>query len=664
MASNIRQAVRLFSIFAACGAASLAAEAQAQAHRVDLRILVVSTGDSGTAMVKASLDEGLVPYTELNLSDAARPQISDAFLIDTTQPNLRRGRFQAVVLPNDAPDGLSPEERDALHRYEREFKVRQLDTYVYPSAAVGLSAPVGGGTLDGATATITEAGRAGPFSYLQGTVPFEDLDPATFETYAYVATPAPAPGATYTPLVEATLPGSTARGAILGVHAVDGREELIFTAAVNQYQTAQKILFPGILNWLTYGVHLGQQRMAFSLQVDGVFRENGRWSDTLHCTLNESCPGGEQGKRILMTPADVDALVAWQERQGMKLDLAFHGSAYLDRFGDAEANALGRRLLINRALLRWVNQTYAAERLDCLKSLSGGCAIGPSGATEWPPYQIVQAAITKNIEFAARAGIRIDPTELITAGYTGLARPPSDPSDNPDLVRVLSDLRIGWVATDGVREREQRALGADARSVPRYSTNVFPNAATKAEEIAQYNWIYASSADGGSGTCEANGTCIPAAPAGTGYESTILPREVRTVLLRVLSNDPRPHHVAQSNLAEERLAYPLADGVLAAYRAVFNGRAPLANPTLREAGSELKNRADWQTARARVEAYVQNGALVVSATGAAATVPLTVASSAATAGLTDYWGVRAGWSSAAPGRALQVPLEASVGYAR
>src|SRR5512139_1105381 len=91
------------------GAVALTPSAHAQlvlGRRVDLKILVISAGDVGTAMIKAGLNEGLVPYTEIDLTKADRQVISDAFLADTVSLFVRRAKFQAVVLPNEAPTGL------------------------------------------------------------------------------------------------------------------------------------------------------------------------------------------------------------------------------------------------------------------------------------------------------------------------------------------------------------------------------------------------------------------------------------------------------------------------------------------------------------------------------------------------------------------------------
>ncbi len=49
------------------------------------------------------------------------------------------------------------------------------------------------------------------------------------------------------------------------------------------------------------------------------------------------------------------------------------------------------------------------------------------------------------------------------------------------------------------------------------------------------------------------------------------------MLAALLNNDPRPFFMRQSSLAGERLAYPVMDGVLSAYHAVYGPSAPILN---------------------------------------------------------------------------------------
>src|SRR5690606_33334837 len=103
------------------------------------------------------------------------------------------------------PARLRPEENAALVDFEREFRIRRVNAFVWPNQSIGLSTPAYSGSLDGITATVTEAGRRGPFRYLMGNVRFEDNSPTVQESFGYLSTPAE----NLTPLVTATIPGTT-----------------------------------------------------------------------------------------------------------------------------------------------------------------------------------------------------------------------------------------------------------------------------------------------------------------------------------------------------------------------------------------------------------------------------------------------------------------------
>jgi hypothetical protein len=679
MASSKHRTHGLISVLTVCCAVLFTATTHAQSRRINLEVLVVSAGptDYGTAMVRAGLREMLVPFAEVDLTDLSRPRINDDFLIDATQPGVRTARFQAVVLPNEAP-ALSVAEKDALIRFEQEFKIRQLDAYVSPKAAVGLSAPVGSGTLDGATAQVTAAGKAAAFSYLNGPVPFEDLDPATFETFAYAANALPSLPAntSYTSYLDATVPGTSVKGSVLGVYTTGTgtslREEMVITVSMNQYQTAQQTLFPGILHWLTYGTYIGAEKHSLAVHIDDIFMVTGRWSAQYKCTLTEDCPAGTPaGTGIRMNEADVDYLVDWQSRQGMKLDMVFNGGAYADTIEDEIKFPLGARLLLFKNQLRWVSHTFTHPVLGCIRNTQvtpWRCALDSRAQIVYPPYQTVFAELNLNINFARQVGIPFDPSELVTGEHSGLRRPPQDPTDNPWLVQAISDLKVEWAASDNSVEPRQRSVGGKALTVPRYPMNIFYNAGRKSENITEFNWLYASKADGGSGIC-ASFTCLKPLSTSTGFDQQLVPREARATYLHALSNDPRPHYAHQANLAEDRIIYPVIDKMLADYRRIFNTTmVPINNPSLKEAGTEFKNRDTWASNRTRVRAYIQNGLLYVdywiSGGNSTLSIPVTVATTSTQATLPSYWGLRSGWLRANLGQPVQFPLAASVRYAR
>ncbi|MEV5599521.1 hypothetical protein [Streptomyces sp. NPDC052496] len=609
------------------------------APRIDLRVLVVSDGGESTDAITAELRSQGVPYTTVDLTSPGRPVIDAAFLGDTVDGR-PRARFQGVVLPNDNPFGSAASaELAALKAYETTYKIPQVDAYTYARPDVGLRTPDDGGyagVLDGFATRTTAAGKAGPFGYLKGAVPFEDADPQASESYGYIAQPLadPPAGATFTSYLDAAVPGGSARGSLIGEYARDGRRELVVTFAQNRFQQQFRLLARGIVDWLTQGVHLGRSRNYFSVQVDDIFAPDARWDVGNNCTPGDfDCPPGvPETQQIRMTAADAAYAAQWQRASGYRLDMVYNaGSGEEWKAEHGGVDAMADRLLADKAEYRWVNHTWTHPFLGCVQDTSvvpWRCAKDLFGRTRWTSGSEITAEIGKNHAWGVAKGLDVDPAELVTGEHSGLKTLPQQPQDNPDLAPALAATGVTWLASDNSRESAQRPVGT-ALTVPRYPMNVYYNVGKAAEEVDEYNWIYTSKADGGSGICETDphSTCLPAPlPTSTGYASYIVPQEARTALGHALANDPRPHYLHQSNLAEDRIAYPVLDKVLADYRGFFEDSTPVVNQRHRDIGREMQQRAAWQRAldAGSVTAYrIGDTVTVTSPAGvaAAATMP-------------------------------------------
>lgn len=646
-------------------------------RRIDLRVLVLSARDVGTEMMKSGLREAGVPFTEVELEREDRPAITDAFLSERSS-FVHRAKFQAIVAPNEAPAQLRPEERAALAHFQQEFGIRRVDGYVYPSPVVQLSTPDQAGysgVLDGMAARLTPEAVGGSFGYLVGSVSFDDVDPAVPESYGYLAHPIAADAArarSFTPLLEALIPGTGSFGTLIGVLNDAGREEMVIACAMNALQLHQQALFPGILNWLTRGVHLGSERNYLTVHIDDLLLSNARWVPEHRCTRGNDCPVGVSAPDIALTIEDVDFMTAWQAEHGFGLSMVFNGGGYDSMIEDYAAFPVGDRLLAARTA-RWVNHTYTHEYLGCVRDqtrVGFPCERDEAGMVRWVSLAIATDEIGKNQEFARRHELQFDPSELVTGEHSGLRRAPAEPADNPSLLEALSSRGIAWVASDASRERDQRAV-AGARTVPRYPMNLYFNVGRRRELVDEFNWIHSASASGGSGSCSQNAqaTCLAPIEVNTGFDDWIVPREARTMALHALSNDPRPHYAHQSNLAEDRLLYPVMERVLSDYRRVFGPEVPLVQLTLAEAGTALRDQAEWQANQAYVQAYVETGTLTVAVSSSGAVrVPLTLpAGSHAggnTAALPRYAGQQTGWLSVRPKLGQTLSLPAGVTYAR
>jgi hypothetical protein len=663
---NLRTAVlTVGTLIASLALPTAAAHAGTVTPRVDLRVLIVSDGGPSTEAIAAELGTSGTPYTEIDLNNPTRPVIDAGFLADTVG-GVPRARFQAVVLPNDNPFTAGSGEMAALAAYEQTYAIPQVDAYTYARAQAGLSAPGYSGSLDGATAQVTAAGSAGPFGYLDGAVPFEDNSPDVSESYAYLAQPAP--DADFTTYVDAAIPGTSTRGSLIGEYRHDGRRELVVTFVYNQYQQQFRLLARGIVEWMTGSVHLGASRNYFAVHVDDVFAADDRWDSGLNCTPGDiDCPPGQGTENpIRMTAADVDHAVEWEKRQGFTLDMVYNGAGSVNERADNNGvDTLADEFIADRDSFRWVNHTYSHPFLGCVQDVSvvpWKCSTNADGSTKWVSRTEISDEIANNRVWGQSVGLPLDNQELVTGEHSGLRILPQQPQDNPNLAPALTDNGVKWIASDSSRDPVQRQVGP-ATTVARYPMNVFYNAGRTSEEVDEYNWIYTSRAQGGSGICEDNpatSTCLTAPlDTATGYAGHIVPLETRTALGHVLSGDPAPHFIHQSNLTEDRIAYPVLDGVLDSYHALFADNTPVVNLRMKDLGTEMQRRATWKAAldAGQVTAYRIGDTVTVQApsgVAVSATLPAGSTQGAAAFG-SAYAGEVSGWT-ASTGQPLTLTL--------
>ncbi|MFK4870315.1 hypothetical protein ACI3K4_34355 [Streptomyces sp. CSMPJR101] len=628
--------------------------------RVDLKVLVVDDGGSAVQAITAQLKSTGIPYTTVDLNDTNRPAVTTAFLSDTVG-GTPRAKYQGVVLPHEAPFGAGSAEQTALEDFERTFGIPQVDAYTWAHPGVGLDYTTEGGwagSLDGREAAVTAQGRAGAFGYLDGAFTFEDNDPSISESYGYAARPR----AGFTSYVDVPVPGGSGRGSLVGEYAADGRRQLVVTFAYNQYQQQFRLLARGIVEWLTQGVHLGQARNYLAVHVDDVFATDARWDTERNCTPGDiDCVGGggEEAPPIRMTEQDAVRAAQWQRESGFRLDMVYNaGSGEEWKAEHGGTDALATRLLADRNQYRWINHTYTHPFLGCVQDTSTvpwGCAKNADGSIRYMSRSEISAQIRDNHAWGVTKGLPLDRTELVTGEHSGLKNLPQQPVDNPNLAGALADNGVKWIASDNSRESAQRPVGS-ALTVPRYPMNVYYNTGTAEEMADEYNWIYTSQADGGSGICESNpaSTCLDEPlDVATGYAEHIVPQEARAALGHAISNDPRPHYVHQSNLAEDRILYPVLDKVLADHGALFADNTPLENLRQSAIGTEFKRRDAWQSALSqnRVTAYRLGSKVTVSAPSGVQ-IPVTVPEGTRKQLLlgtavfgTPYAGLRSAWTT-------------------
>lgn len=653
----------------ACAAPAVGAQAASGTQRIDLTVLVVDDGGPSVAAIVNELDLTGTPYTRVSLHDASRPVIDAAFLSGTDAYGRAEARYQAVVLPNNDPFPSGSAELTALQGYEAQFGVRQVDAYTYAQPAVGLdwaANPGYIGALDGMQGSVTPAGLGGAFRYLRGSVPFEDNDPNVTESYGYLATPlaTQASGASFTPLVTMPIPnGGGAQGVLAGEYDHSGVSELVLTFAYNQYQQQYRLLARGIVDWMTQGIHLGYDRNYFAMHIDDVFLPDDRWSSTAKCTPGDAasaCQGTPAPSEIRMTSADVGYAQQWEQSHNFTFDFLFNGGGSDDATQNGTVDdPLTDALTQNASSFRWINHTYDHPFLGCVQdttTVPWSCTKDASGNIQWVDQQTIENAISKNVDWAAQHGISIDSSELVTGEHSGLKTLPQQPVDNPNLGPALDAQGVRWTGSDHSREPDQRSVGG-ALTVPRFPMSVYYNAGKVADEVDEYNWLYTSTAQGGSGICTADPattTCLPAPlDESTGYSSYIVPLETRIDMGHILGDNPDPHYAHQSNLAEDRILYPVLDSLFATYAQLMAPDTPMVNLRESAIGAELRQRATWQSAvsAGQVTAYRVGSTVTVQAP-AGVQVPVTAPNGTVQSGLlglgatpagTAYAGELSGW---------------------
>ncbi|MCW2967245.1 MAG: hypothetical protein JWM71_1017 [Solirubrobacteraceae bacterium] len=560
---------------------------------VNARILLLAaTGDEPTfTWWKSMLTTEGVPFDAIVTRDAS-PLTTQQLQLSAT-----KGRYEGIVLATTSltdcsvspcADTMTPDAWTALQSYEASFNVRELDAYGWPSPANGTNWGGNCGDKSGMTETVTAAGKS-TFADLTGTVPV-DKGVWGCET-------SPLAGSSWQTLVAGP------NGAVVGTSTrADGVETMFNSVDGSDWTIHTQLLFHGMLNWLTKGIYLGTHRNFLGIDVDDIFLSNDRWDPATH-DLNP-----DENSVIRMKPADVLRAIMWEQHNNLTLNLLFNGSgadpATSSRhLGDPFSNAI----LLAKNQFTWENHTWTHPVLD-----------QSSQAT-------IESEIKNNITFAQKYDLPgFDRTELVTGGHTGLT--------NPAMPKALSDTGIKTIGADASYMPNQTAVGP-ATTDPRHPTGIYYNVGTKAEELDEYNYLNYTVCGGGP-------ACISAPVDWNGYVNN----EATIILRHVLGNDPRPHFVHQSNLAEDGTMYPVMDEVLRRYHAYVN--TPLTQLSATDEAGTLQQQGAWTAA---VAAGKVTGTITAAGLSVTSTIPNLMVPVSGTRAGTTYGGVRSGWQKVGAG---------------
>ncbi|WP_145978623.1 hypothetical protein [Granulicoccus phenolivorans] len=641
---------------------------------VELRTLVL---DDGSNMIRSLADrlvrEG-VPVERVLLGDRSRKAVTRDMLAGTDASGAVTAHFSGIVAPSLTSGALTAAEQATLSEYVSTFGVRSVRTdmtALFPENFAEVS-------TDGAKVNFSEAAAAGPFSYLQRSITFDESEAGGYRAPKAGRPPKLAAAAQYQPLATMDVPGGGTAD-LLAVTREGNREEMLVTLEGDPEQAHIQALTHGIIRWLNRDVTTSYSRNYFSVDSDDVLLPNAQWSVAGHCEVGRNCPPTvEQLPPIRMTAADIDYLVAWQQGSGIKVSLALNGAGAGEHaLSNSGRDALMEQMVAQRSELRILNHTWNHNFLGCDRVLlpdDWRCLGDDKGNTRWMSKKDIYAQVAKNQLFVEKNGLEnYNQTELVTGEHSGLAKPPQQPTDNPNLAPALDEAGIKWVASDTSTEAEPRQIGG-ATTVPRYPIDLDYNTPTGRQVADAYNWKNTSKADGGSGECETatDNPCVAPINIDTGFNQVIAPMEGEKAYAHVVANDARPHFVHQANFTGDRVIYPMLDNMLGRYHATFADSSPLLNPTMSEAGTDLMNHRHWSEATGHVVASVAGQTVRLSNTGTTpALVPVTVPEGARTVrdgqltgGFgTSYQGATSDWVSVAPGATVTIQTSATSGFA-
>ncbi len=307
---------------------NVTSSAAAAPNALDLRVLLIGgpgggASDPTTAAWASGLTNQGVAYTEVDATGAAG---AETVTLPALTSSAAHGLYNGVVFA-DAPSDFAAGQLSSLFAYESTFGVRQVDGYAFPTASLGLN-DVSGSALS-ETATLNAAGLL-DFPALAGPVP---LDSGTYGYPATVATGLPA-GASETPLLT-----DPSGNVLIGFYqhpsaASDpsdpqaGVQELTIGFDYNATYTQWLLLGPGLIDWVTGGVHLGLYRNYVEMDIDDTFTPDDSWDTTNH-TIDYS-----DADSLRMQPSDVTYAAQWSEANDFRMDQLFNfGSSVVAQQG-------------------------------------------------------------------------------------------------------------------------------------------------------------------------------------------------------------------------------------------------------------------------------------------------------------------------------------------
>lgn len=530
---------------------------------VGLKILILcadAASDTDLPPAKAMLDSAGIPY------DVVDPTMSGGTLTSSQLVNADgSGKYQGIVLttgalsyetsPGNFASALDYAGWQNLFTYERDYKVRQLSMYLYPSTwpeDYGLRDA--GIPSSSATVSPTAAATASVLTDLKPTASI-----AITNAYNYPSTVTAVPGVTTTPLL------TDASGNILAATSTtaDGRERLALTFAQNQYMLGTQLLGYGLVNWLTKGVYLGEYRRYNKLDADDWFLDGDKYNANTGQVEDSVFRLSPQSARDLVNQ-QADLRSRFPVASEFQFSIAFNGCGAVlnpdqncsEHYTDAAALVAATKEIRND--FDWVSHTFDHPYMDFLN------------------YSQSYAQLSKNLSLGRQLGLKMSTRSLVSGDNSGLGwyNPNGDGlktdhglgASNKNFLRAAQAANVVYIASNHSVPSQWDAscstcgvihpLNAAIFLVPRWPVNIAYHTTTPEEETAWYNSVYG--------------------PSGTAHYwdhnfsyQEILNEESNLALSHVLAGGAFPHFIHVDNFNEytsgRSLAYDWQEALLTKY---------------------------------------------------------------------------------------------------
>lgn len=288
---------------------------------VDLKVLVVAVGgpevDPGLDLIDDLLDEVGIPY-----------DVVDTSATDLTEAMLRSGShgfYNGVIitvadtyLPGVGGAGLTVDEWNTLHQYERDFGVREAVLSGWPTTGATPNYGMTNIQVAGSAGQWTAAGESGVYGYVNTTTPLPITD------FAFSAQ---ARGAVGDPVVTPYLVDGADPNQALVSHLAydDGREVLLSTVSNAWFLPYSQVLAYGFVDFATSGLHLGARQIHLAAHIDDLFISADRWDPDTNTTLFDNPYRNTAADIATMTAAQSQYNATFATVDGFKLDFGING---------------------------------------------------------------------------------------------------------------------------------------------------------------------------------------------------------------------------------------------------------------------------------------------------------------------------------------------------